>query len=225
MHNKVDSLPVRRSNPPTPPVSRHHSASDIVHRVKESLTTRVSKLICGIFLSLLLCLGIVTFILWISLRPHRPRVHISGFSISGLSQSNGYETSHISFKITARNPNQNVRVYYDSMNGSVYYKEKRVGSTKLTNPFYQDPKNTSLIEGALRGPTMAVNKDRWLEMERDRNQGKIVFRLEVRSVIRFKVYTWHSKSHKMIANCYVEVGWDGMLLSGTKDKKCPVYFT
>ncbi|CAL9237867.1 unnamed protein product [Arabidopsis halleri] len=224
MHNKVDSLPVR-SNPSTRPISRHHSGSNIVHRVKESLTTRVSKLICAIFLSLLLCLGIITFILWISLRPHRPRVHIRGFSISGLSRPDGFETSHISFKITAHNPNQNVGIYYDSMEGSVYYKEKRIGSTKLTNPFYQDPKNTSWVDGALRRPAMAVTKDRWMEMERDRNQGKIVFRLEVRSVIRFKVYTWHSKSHKMYANCYTEIGWDGMLLSGTKDKKCPVYFT
>ncbi|AAD21425.1 Hypothetical protein [Arabidopsis thaliana] len=224
MHNKVDSLPVR-SNPSTRPISRHHSASNIVHRVKESLTTRVSKLICAIFLSLLLCLGIITFILWISLQPHRPRVHIRGFSISGLSRPDGFETSHISFKITAHNPNQNVGIYYDSMEGSVYYKEKRIGSTKLTNPFYQDPKNTSSIDGALSRPAMAVNKDRWMEMERDRNQGKIMFRLKVRSMIRFKVYTWHSKSHKMYASCYIEIGWDGMLLSATKDKRCPVYFT
>ncbi|CAH2047930.1 unnamed protein product [Thlaspi arvense] len=223
MHNK-DSLPVR-TNPSTRPIARHHSASYIAHRVKESLTTRVSKLICAIFLSLLLCLGIVFFILWISLRPHRPRFHISGFSLPGLGKPDGFETAHISFKITAHNPNQNVGVYYDSMDGSVFYKEKRVGSTNLTHPFYQDPKNTSWIEGALRGPTMAVNKDRWMEMGRDRDQGKVVFRLEVVSVIRFKVYTWHSKSHRMHANCYIEVGWDGMLLSGTKDKRCPVYFT
>ncbi|VVB09313.1 unnamed protein product [Arabis nemorensis] len=224
MHNKVDPLPVR-SDPSTQPMARHHSASYIVHRVKESLTTRVSKLICAICLSLLLCLGIITFILWISLRPHRPRFHIRGFSVSGLDQPEGFETSHISFKVTAHNPNQNVGVYYDSMEGSVYFKGKRVGSTKLTHPFYQGPKNTSLIEGAIHGPTMAVNKDRWMEMERDKNQGKVEFRLEVVSLIRFKVYTWHSKSHRMYANCYIEVGRDGMLLSGTKDKRCPVYFS
>ncbi|CAH8352582.1 unnamed protein product [Eruca vesicaria subsp. sativa] len=68
---------------------------------------------------------------------------------------------------------------------------------------------------------MVVNKDRWKEMGRDRNQGKVVLRLDVVSVIRFKVYSWHSKRHKMHANCYVEVGWDGMLLPGIKDKRCP----
>ncbi|CAA7029796.1 unnamed protein product [Microthlaspi erraticum] len=225
MHNKANSLPVR-SDPSTRPISRHHSTSYIVHRVKESLTTRVSKLICAIFLSLLLCLGIVFFILWISLRPHRPRFHIRGFSLPGLGKPDGYETSHISFKITAHNPNQNVGVYYDSMDASIYHKDKKIGSTtKLAQPFYQDPKNTSLIEGELRGPTMTVNKDRWMEMERERNQGKVVLSLEVVSVIRFKVYTWRSKSHKMHANCYIEVGWDGLLLNGTKDKRCPVYFT
>ncbi|CAN7073735.1 unnamed protein product [Brassica oleracea var. botrytis] len=223
MHNKIGSLPVR-SEPSARPISRHHSTS-YIDRVKESLTTRVSKFICAIFLSLLLCLGIVFFILWISLRPHRPRVHIREFSLPGLGKTDGFETSHISFKITVHNPNQKVGVYYDSMEGSVYYKEKRVGSTKLTHPLYQDPKNTSLVEGDLRGSTMAVNKDRWKEMGRDRNQGKVVFRLDVVSVIGFKVYSWHSKMHRMHANCYIEVGWDGMLLSKTKDKRCPVYFT
>ncbi|CAH8352577.1 unnamed protein product [Eruca vesicaria subsp. sativa] len=155
MHNKIGSLPVR-SDPSSRPISRHHSASYIVHRVKESLTTRVSKLICAIFLSILLCLAIVSFILWISLRPHRPRVHIREFSLPGLGKTDGFETSHISFKITAHNPNQNVGVYYDSMDGSVYYKEKRFGSTNLTHPFYQEPKNTSLIEGVLRGVRVQV---------------------------------------------------------------------
>ncbi|KAJ0257996.1 Late embryogenesis abundant [Hirschfeldia incana] len=224
MHNMTDSLPVR-SNPSARPISRHHSANYIVHRVKESLSTRVSKFICAIFLTLLLCLGIIFFILWINIRPHRPRFHIREFALPGLGSTDGFDTSHISFKITAHNPNKKVSVFYDSMEGSVYYKEKRVGSTNLTHPLYQDPKDTNLIEGVLRGPTMAVNKDRWKQMGRDRNQGKVVFRLDVVSVIRFKVYSWHSKRHKMHANCYIEVGWDGMLLSRTKDKRCPVYFT
>ncbi|XP_013647354.1 uncharacterized protein LOC106352234 isoform X2 [Brassica napus] len=193
MHNKIGSLPVR-SDPSARPISRHNSTS-YIDRVKESLTTRVSKFICAIFLTVLLCLSIVFFILWINLRPHRPRFHISEFSLPGLGNTDGFETSHISFKITAHNPNK------------------------------KDPKNMSLIEGVLRGPTMTVNKDRWKQMGRDRNQGKVVFRLDVVSVIRFKVYTWHSKRHRMHANCYVEVGWDGMLLSQTKDKRCPVYFT
>ncbi|KAJ4870751.1 Late embryogenesis abundant (LEA) hydroxyproline-rich glycoprotein family [Raphanus sativus] len=107
--------------------------------------------------------------------------------------------------------------------GSVYVLTDPVSTS--ASSLSPEPKNTSLIEGDLRGPTMAVNKDRWKEMGRDRNQGKVVFRLDVVSVIRFKVYSWHSKTHRMHANCYIEVGWDGILLSRTKDKRCPVYFT
>ncbi|XP_010546998.1 PREDICTED: protein YLS9 [Tarenaya hassleriana] len=222
--NTKTSLPVR-SDPSTRPISRHHSATYFAHRVKESLTTRVSKIICAIFLSLLLCLGIVTFILWISLRPHRPRFHIHGFSVSGLDRPDGFETAQINFNVTVRNANQNVGVYYDSMVGSVYYREKRVGSTRVLNPFYQEPKNTTWVNGVFGGPTLSVNKDRWMEMGRDRDRGKVVFRLEIVSLIRFKVYTWHSKSHRMYGNCNVVVGRDGMILGETKDKRCPVYFT
>ncbi|CAK9327347.1 unnamed protein product [Citrullus colocynthis] len=220
-------LPVQHTNTPDQrPTKRHHSARYYAHRVKESLTTRVSKLICAIFLSLLLIVGIITFILWLSLRPHRPRFFIHDFSVTGLGLDNGLENAQIVFNVTARNSNLNIGIYYDSMSGSVYYKDQKLGSTPLLDSYYEGPKTTKVLTAVLSGETLNVDRQRWMEISNDRsNKGAVVFRLEISSTIRFRISAWDSKRHGMHANCDVSVGPNGMILPSSKDIRCPVYFT
>lgn len=207
------------------PMKRHHSARYYMQRVHDSLTTRVSKIICATFLSLLAIVGLISFILWLSLRPHRPRFHIHEFSIPGLAQVSGFENAQITFNVTARNANQNIGVNYESMDGAVYYRDQKIGYTPLLFPFYQEPKNTTIVNAVLSGATLTVNSQRWTEFQGDRARGSVVFRLEVTSVIRFKISTWESKRHTMHANCDAGVGPDGSILPLYRDKRCPVYFS
>ncbi|CAI9279812.1 unnamed protein product [Lactuca saligna] len=205
----IHYTPDDRLNRPLPndgrQLRRHHTARYYVHRVKESLTTRVSKLICSVFLSLLFIVGLITFILWLSLRPHRPRFHIREFSIPSLAQG----------------------IYYDTMHLTLYYQNNlNIGEKPVLFPFYQSPKNTTILHGDLQGSSFQVDEARWAQFIADRNRGSVSFRLEVASSIRFKVATWESKNHKIHATCQIKVGPDGYLIIGSeKDMKCPVYFT
>lgn len=83
MQHSKPELPVNR-RVQDHPIGRRHSARHYAHWVKESLTTRVSKLICSIFLGLLAIVGLITFILWLSLRPHRPRIFLNDFNVPAL---------------------------------------------------------------------------------------------------------------------------------------------
>lgn len=217
-------IPVKVT-PEPPPLKRHHTARYYGHRVRESLTTRISKIICTIFLGLLLFLGITAFILWLNLRPHRPRFHVQEFSIPGLTQENGFENATITFNVSTRNANHNIGIHYDSMDSSVYYKDQRIGGTPLLFPFYQQPKNTTVVFGVLSGPTLTVNSQRWMEFMTDRAAGVVAFRLELTSTIRFKLSAWDSKRHRMHANCNVQIGQDGLLSTPLKERRCPVYFS
>ncbi|XP_075499529.1 NDR1/HIN1-like protein 3 [Primulina tabacum] len=214
-----------QSTPENRTMQRHHTARYYAHRVKESLTTRVSKLICTIFLTLLFLVGIISFILWLSLRPHRPRFHIEEFSIPALVQDSGFQNAQIIYNVTARNANQNIGIYYDSMQVTVYYQDQSIGSSPVLSSFYQKPKNTTIIAGTLRGASLTVNSERWEQFMATRAQGQAVFRLDVVSVIRFKISSWDSKHHKMHADCPVGVGPDGLILPIYKDKRCSVYFS
>ncbi|KAK4386670.1 hypothetical protein Sango_2537600 [Sesamum angolense] len=204
---------------------RHHTARYYAHRVKESLTTRVSKLVCAIFLFLLFLVGIITFILWLSLRPHRPRFHVEEFSIPAFAQGGGPETAQIIYNATARNANQNMGVHYDTMQLTVFYQDQNIGGMPFLPPFYQEPKNTTIIAGQLGGDTLRVTSQLWQQILADRARGQVVFRFEITSIIRFKISTWDSKRHTMHANCQVGVGPNGFILATYRDKRCPVYFS
>ncbi|XP_077242179.1 protein NDR1-like [Tasmannia lanceolata] len=194
------------------------------HQVTESLRSRVFKLICTIFLSLLFFVGVILFVLWLSLRPHRPRFYVREFSIPGLNQDNGFQTSDMYFNVTIRNPNQNVGIYFDTMEGSVYYSDQRIGVTPLPFPFYQPPKNTVSVDGVLGGASLTVSDENLRLIMADRAMGVVVFRLDLTSKIRFKVATWQGRHHKMHTSCNVEVGPDGQILPTSKNKRCSIYF-
>lgn len=115
-----DQIPIQ-STTRTRAMKRHHTARYYAHRVKESLTARITKLICSIFLFILFVLGLIAFILWLSLRPHRPRFHIHEFSIPSFSQEIGYANANIIFNVTDRNPNHKVGFYFDAMQITVNY--------------------------------------------------------------------------------------------------------
>ncbi|XP_042517073.1 protein NDR1-like [Macadamia integrifolia] len=221
-HTAPANQPAKRRDKP----HRYHAT-----RVQQSLTLRIAKCLCGTFLSLLLVVGIVAFILWLSLRPHRPRFHMSNFSFPALAQDNGIDNAKITFNVTIRNPNQNMGVYYYTMDGAVYYREQRIGWTPLelpsTFPYYQEPKNTVWIVGQLdvTEATLVMNTERWTALMEDRATGTVWFRLEMTSKFRFKIAMWESRFHRMHATCHVAVGQDGLILPLSKDKRCRLYFT
>ncbi|PIA31906.1 hypothetical protein AQUCO_04700044v1 [Aquilegia coerulea] len=218
----IEPLPATRPRPVKQPSHTHY----YTRRVRESLTTRFVKLLCAIFLGILFIVGLVLFIMWLSLRPHRPRFHVKAFSIQGLNQATGVQNAQVSFDVTARNPNQNIGIYYNAMDATVYYEEKSIGQTPLLFPFYQPKKNTTWIHGELSGATLAVDSAKWQSFMDEMSKGTVVFRLDLKSRIKFKVSNWwDSKNHRMHASCQVTVGKDGQILLSSKDKRCSVYFS
>ncbi|KAH0451496.1 hypothetical protein IEQ34_018795 [Dendrobium chrysotoxum] len=193
---------------------RHHRP----HHIRESLSSRTAKLICSLFLTLLLITAVIIFVLWLSFRPHRPRFHISSFSAPGLSSG---VLRSISFNVSSRNPNREIGIYYDAISASVFYNNDVLGSSPVLFPFYQPPKNTTAVNGEIDQEelTQAAGK-----IAVDAAGGRVGFRLELSSTIRFKVSTWDSHHHGMHVTCYVEVGGDGEMLAEYVGRKCPIYF-
>ncbi|XP_074572355.1 NDR1/HIN1-like protein 12 [Curcuma longa] len=193
--------------------------------VRSSLTRRAIKLVCSVFLSLLLVAGVLVFVLWLALRPHRPRFHVLSFSAAGLSSPGDGGGLSFTFNVSVRNPNGRISISYDSVFGSVYYRNDRVGSggpTPAAAPFYQPPKNTKAVIGEAAGvapaPAAAM-------IAGEAAEGSVGFRLEMTSVIRFSVSTWGTRRHRLHVSCNVDVGGaDGLITVGSKDKRCSIYF-
>nr|GLL28783.1 protein NDR1-like [Ipomoea trifida] len=223
-------LPIYREDADAAETDRHlkhrRSARHYARRVKDSLTTRVSKLICAVILGLLAIIGLVTFILWLSLRPHRPRIRVEDFSLPALGQGSGIENAQVNFNVTVRNSNQAIGIYYDdAMQITLWYDDQSVGTVSLLNPFFQPPKNTTVVAGSLAGAALNVTNQHWEQFVNDVSRGLVLFRLELKTTIRFKVSSWNTKRHRMHSNCPVGIGQDGTIAANYRDKICSVYFS
>ncbi|CAD5167396.1 unnamed protein product [Musa acuminata subsp. malaccensis] len=202
----------------------HRRTRPSAHRIRESLTSRFAKCLCSILLTLVLVAGIIVFILWLSLRPHRPRFHLVAFAAPGVATPAGLSGSPISFNVTDRNPNAKIGIYYDAMFGTVYYRDRLVGSGPVMFPFFQPPKNTTLITGQLSGAAIEAGGTLSSQLSADAAAGRAELRLELNSTIRFKVKAWDTHHHHLHVECDLVVGSDGSILPESNNIKCPIYF-
>ncbi|KDO75565.1 hypothetical protein CISIN_1g039458mg [Citrus sinensis] len=169
------------------------------------------RLLCAIFFTPIFVVGIIFLILWLSLRPHHPKFHVKQFTLQGLGQTTGY----LNVNVTVRNPSHRVRICYDSMRGSVYYKDQRVGVVSVFESHYQEPKNTTILHYVYNEPltltTQASNNQRTIEIMND--------------LIKYKGSMWDKRSHRMRATCNVGVGPNGVILAKYKDRQCHVHMS
>lgn len=212
-------LPIQARPDPTRNPPRHVRTRRYAHLVQESLTSRFAKCVCSIFLSLMLLVGVIFFVLWLSLRPHRPRFYLNSFSLA--RPGGGSSSSPVAaaaFNVSDRNPNQNVGIYYGDVTGSVYHRDGLVASGHVMDQFYQPSKSTTLMQGQLPAAANATLPSA------DAGTGRVELRFELQSTIRFKVNMWDSRRHNMHVSCDVVVGGDGNLLPEYVNERCSIYF-
>ncbi|XP_050207197.1 NDR1/HIN1-like protein 2 [Mercurialis annua] len=183
--------------------------------------TRPTFLHAAIICTTIFFTALIVLILWLSLRPHPPKFHIHDFIVTGSGQPNGLQNIRITFNVTVRNRNPRIGIYYDSFTGSVFYKDLLIGSTRLSDPFYQGPKHTGLIFHVLPLSPLTTNNQRWMEFADDLAKGMVGLRLELISTVRYKTKLWDTKRHRMHPKCDVMVGSDGLILPSYKGRKCP----
>ncbi|XP_020577601.1 NDR1/HIN1-like protein 2 [Phalaenopsis equestris] len=179
------------------------------HRVRESLTSRIAMFLCSILLTLLFISGIIILILWLSLRPHRPRFYLSSFSTPSFSA--------VTFDISDRNPNSKIAIYYSDISATVFYDNQQLTNGIVQSAFYQPPKNTTEIVGQL---VIASGQN----IARDASIGRVSLRLELNSIVQFKLSTWDTHHHNMHISCDLAVGSDGNLLPEFQGERCSLYF-
>ncbi|KAL5213740.1 hypothetical protein ABZP36_002892 [Zizania latifolia] len=182
--------------------------------------TRCTKLLCSAFLSLLLITGVLLFVVYLVVRPHRPRFHVAAFSAAGV-QSGGPVL--LSGQLTIHNPNHDLAFFFDRIYIAVQYRDGEVVENRdLTGgPLYEAPKSTAPIgfEG-VPVPAGAAG-----DMARDAaGGGPVAFTVKVRSRIRVRVAFWGSHWHPVHATCDVGLGPDGQLLPEFQHKRCSIDF-
>jgi len=185
---------------------------------------RCTRLLCSAFLTALLIAGVVLFVVYLAVRPHRPRFHVTGFSVSGIAPSSGGGAVAMSGQLSIRNPNRDIAFFYDRFYLSVEYRGTGVvkGQALTTAPLYQPPKTTSplVFEGVAASSAGG-------DMARDAAEtgGRVEMTVKVRSRIRARLAFWGNRHwHPLNVRCEVAVGPDGQLLAEYLQKRCSIDF-
>uniref|UniRef100_A0A0D9WZR1 Late embryogenesis abundant protein LEA-2 subgroup domain-containing protein n=1 Tax=Leersia perrieri TaxID=77586 RepID=A0A0D9WZR1_9ORYZ len=192
---------------------------------RQSPAVRCLNFLCAVLLTMVLITGIIMFVLWLSLRPHKPRFYLNDFSIPNLNRQSGAVNLPVRFTVDERNPNQKIGIHYEAIYGSVYYGDLLVASGPVHQPFYQPPKGDTQLLGDLTasGPTSG-DGSAWQRFAGDAAAGNVGLRLMLNSTVRFQVKVWDTKEHNMKVDCEFSLRGDGTLQQQDKNKQCLLYF-
>jgi hypothetical protein len=71
----------------------------------QSPVARCVNFLCAVLLTVILIAGVILFVLWLSLRPHRPKFYLADFSIPNANgQSAGLANLPVHFTVNEHNP-------------------------------------------------------------------------------------------------------------------------
>lgn len=141
--------PCRRSRRRPPRASSPAAASGARCRGAPHLT-RCTKLLCSWFLSLLLVAGVLLFVVYLVVRPHRPRFHVAAFTAAGV-QSGGGPVA-LSGQLTIHNPNHDLAFFFGRVYMSVQYRgDGEVVVDGRTSPAGRCTSRRGHVGGRVRG--------------------------------------------------------------------------
>ncbi|CAO2043826.1 unnamed protein product [Urochloa humidicola] len=215
--------------PPEAAATSSSTPRSIAGRIRRPLPaerphlTRCTKLLCSAFLTLLVVAGVVIFVVYLAVRPHRPRFHVTSFTAAGVSSGGPVV---LSGQVSVRNPNRDIAYFFDRFYLSVEYRGTDVAKDRplTAAPTYEPPKTTTPLpfEGVEVSPA-TTGQD--IAKDVAEGDGRVEMTVRVRSRIRARLAFWGNRHwHPLNVRCEVAVGPDGQLLAEYLQKRCSIDF-
>lgn len=108
--------------------------------------------ICQVLCAIIIILGVIILALWLIFRPNKVYFHIADASLTKFDFSPTTNTLDydLSLSVDIRNSNKRIGVYFDKIEAKTTYHRQKFANTNLES-FYQDPKNTTILNPVLKG--------------------------------------------------------------------------
>ncbi|KMS98507.1 hypothetical protein BVRB_4g092000 [Beta vulgaris subsp. vulgaris] len=172
---------------------------------------------CRCCISFIFTSGLTALFLWLSLRPSNPTCSIENFDVFILNKTanSTFKNNHtILYDLKLNNKgNKDKGIYYDTLNLTFYYKPNLTLINTLGNatyvPFYQGyGKNTH------RKGSIDARGVKW----ENATATTAVFRVELNTLVRFKIVFWKTKRHRLDLKADLLVNEQGSLIKRKKKK-------
>ncbi|MCD7447114.1 hypothetical protein HAX54_023859 [Datura stramonium] len=164
---------------------------------------------------IILSLGVLALILWLSLRTTKPKCSIGDVYVRGLdksvnSNSNSSNTNrdnHISFQLNLKNEMKDKSVRYDDIKLNFYYGTNT--SYPIGNYTFDGFKQGKDKE-AFKSGMIETHNMPWDKAIKDVSNGsKAIIRVDVSSRIKYKITFWYTKKHNYFVENKIELDDNG----------------
>jgi hypothetical protein len=175
------------------------------HKGCECDRDRLYRKLCGALVAFILLVLFVILIVWLVLRPHKPRFYLQDLSVLCLNvtpPASTYLFTTMQATVAARNGNERVGVYYDQVDVYAQYKDVAItvptrlpvgyqghGDQSVWSPYLQSMDSVQLP------PPLAV------ALAQDETAGYVLVDIRVDGRIRWKVGSWISGHYHLRVNC------------------------
>ncbi|XP_074319012.1 NDR1/HIN1-like protein 26 [Silene latifolia] len=178
--------------------SPKHCAKKGFHFNFKFLNNKLFKILLTLTFSLLS----LFLLLWFILHPSKPEFILQEIDVYQLNFSSTYLlNSSIGITLESRNPNQRVGIYYDELHAHATYKKQQITLDTFIPQFYQGNQDSDLLSASLIGNGLPIPPSLGYEVGRDQAAGKLVLRVTIKGIIRWKVATWVSGRYMLNVNC------------------------
>ncbi|KAI3746758.1 hypothetical protein L6452_09197 [Arctium lappa] len=176
--------------------------------------------IFAIVIACVIITGTIVFIMWLILRPQVPQFRVDTLTLSNFNlSSNSLISGNWDARLTVRNPNSKIVLYYDHIEAAVFYKSESISETTVP-PFVQGKKNETAVRATFASLSAYVDDRNGISNERAR--GTVNFNLRMVARVRFKAGAWWARRRILKIYCpSLSVGVSantsaGSLLGGSK---------
>ncbi|KAL5730940.1 hypothetical protein ACHQM5_003716 [Ranunculus cassubicifolius] len=166
---------------------------------------------CRCCTGLIFSTGLTALFLWLSLRPSKPTLSIESFYIPALNKTlNSPRNTTIFFDLKLNNKdNKDKGVHYDVLNLTFYYGHNlSFPVANLTiDGFYQGFKKKTHRKMSVQPVGVP-----WEVARREVENGTTVFRVDLKTKVRYKIIFWRTKRHRIMVGNNVTVNGNGELV-------------
>ncbi|XP_004506216.1 NDR1/HIN1-like protein 1 [Cicer arietinum] len=187
----------------------HHDDEDrrqLLHRILAAIA------------SLIILILVTIFLIWIILKPTKPRFTIQDATIYTFNISSPISspfptpntlTLTMQVTLSIHNPNNRIGIYYQKLHVYGSYKNQQISLPTVIPDTYQGHKDFTVWSPFIYGVGVPVSPSRLSALVQDENNGMVLVNVKVNGRVKWKVGSWISGRYHIFVNCPAYVRFAG----------------
>jgi hypothetical protein len=181
----------------------------------------IRRIFAGI-LSFIILILLVIFLIWIILRPTKPRFILQDATVFAFNLSSTGETPSsivptpntltltIQVTLSSFNPNSKIGIYYHKLDAYASYRGQQISLATELPQTYQGHRDVAVWSPILYGAAVPVSPYLSGILRQDQTSGGVLVNIKVNGRVKWKVGTWVSGRYHIDVNCpaFIRVAGD-----------------